>query len=61
LKLTQIVSANIVSMCTEQKDINSFRLKQAVLLVNDPLNKEKGSPDYQQADSNIQYLEGEDV
>jgi hypothetical protein len=48
-------------MCTEQKDINSFRLKQAVLLVNDPLNKEKGSPGYQQADINVQYSEDEDV
>jgi hypothetical protein len=48
-------------MCTEQKDINSFRLKQAILLVNDPLNKEKGSPGYKQAGSVITCSEDEDL
>jgi hypothetical protein len=48
-------------MCTEQKDINSFRLKQAFLLVNDPLNKEKGSPGYQQAENVIPCSEDEDL
>jgi hypothetical protein len=48
-------------MSTEQKDITNFRLKQAVLLVNAPLNKEKGSPGYHQSESNIQYSQEEDL
>jgi hypothetical protein len=50
-----------VAMSTEQKDITNFRLKQAVLLVNAPLNKEKVSPGYHQSESNIQYSQEEDL
>jgi hypothetical protein len=48
-------------MLTEQKDINIFRLKQAVLLVNALLNKEKGSPGYQPAEISIPCSEEEDL
>jgi hypothetical protein len=48
-------------MSTDQKDINNFRLKQAVLLVNASLNKEKGSPGYQQSETNVQYSEEEEL
>jgi len=48
-------------MTNEQKDINNISLKQAVLLVNAPLNREKGSPGYQQSESKIPFSEEEDL
>ncbi|KAL6615273.1 hypothetical protein ACP70R_037543 [Stipagrostis hirtigluma subsp. patula] len=61
LKLCECWTGNRLSTIFTQKDMTNLRLKQAVLLVNAPLNRENGSPGYKPTDNPTANSEDEDL
>jgi hypothetical protein len=51
----QTVTANTIFVCHAQKDMDSFRLKLAVILVNYAWNKIKASPGFKLSDVEEPY------
>ncbi|TVT98339.1 hypothetical protein EJB05_56362, partial [Eragrostis curvula] len=61
LKFFECWTGNTLSPTFAQNDITNLRCKLAVILVNDPLNQEKGSPGYKISNTDKPNSEVEDI